>query len=420
MLLEPVGWRCIDLEAKAQARTRMNIEALPLLGFVYRRYEGDAILTWVMMSSFVVLAMQYFILTVFGLMNTPLQPVIQIISKGIVGAFYAVSLPILWIRWRRSYGLIIIFSALIFAVHYILFPKNREYIEAAVFPLFFASLPSLLLMLSVQDLRVFSQEIERVSHVIFAIGMSLTVLIVTRIVDFGQYSMPIAYQLFIPSIVYADKLFGCNNSKRKLLYLTKLVVSVLTILAIGARGPLIFIAIFIIIRMRVINGLRTSGLRYLVWLLLFVGGMVFSKQILSLLQELLRLSGRVSRSISWLLSANFSLGPREALYTEVANAILSKPLSGIGLAGDWVVVGYYVHNIVLELMAHFGMVLGGTAFLLILSIVIKNLLTDEPSAHSVATVWTCIGLLPLLISFSYLTYIPFWIFLGCMFKVREF
>ena len=74
----------------------------------------------------------------------------------------------------------------------------------------------------------------------------------------------------------------------------------------------------------------------------------------------------------------------------------------------------YVHNIFIEIIAHFGVIVGSLLLALLVLSLLKALTTKSPEIYDMFIIWTCVGLVPLLVSSSYLLRIDFWVLLGLM------
>jgi O-antigen ligase len=86
---------------------------------------------------------------------------------------------------------------------------------------------------------------------------------------------------------------------------------------------------------------------------------------------------------------------------------------GIGLAGDRLYTGgTYSHNIFLEIISGFGIIVGIIILLFLGCITIRSLFLKNKTRANLMLMWFCIGFVPLIVSGSYLTSFQFWIFLG--------
>jgi O-antigen ligase len=106
------------------------------------------------------------------------------------------------------------------------------------------------------------------------------------------------------------------------------------------------------------------------------------------------------------------LSGRDFLYKVVIEEVKNNPILGIGLAGDRRLINTYVHNIVLEILANFGTIIGSAFIILLALISFKTLFLSNKKVFDMISIWISIGLVHLIISSSYLLDFKFWIFLG--------
>lgn len=179
-------------------------------------------------------------------------------------------------------------------------------------------------------------------------------------------NMDTAYKV-LPSVMY---LIYWAFVHKKIRFWLPAVLAMLLMFLFGTRGPIIaeIAFLFVGLFLTIIN--RKSSFTKLVWLIIFAVAialicsgdfLVNAAQFLSKRFEDIGFSTRVFDSfIEGEISESQS---RNILYETVQNAILEKPLLGYGLMGDRPIVGFYVHNLFLEVWCHFGIVFG-TAVLL--------------------------------------------------------
>lgn len=147
--------------------------------------------------------------------------------------------------------------------------------------------------------------------------------------------------------------------------------------------------------------------------LTIVIGIIYINEILEYLYNLLLNFGIRSRSIQLFLRDDIYLSGREKIYDDVINGILDKPIQGIGLAGDRQIIGGgYAHNIFIEILANFGVILGSFIILILICLIISSLFTKENKRYNMIIIWISVGFVHLFVSGSYLIEFKFWILLG--------
>lgn len=383
-----------------------------------KKYNEDKKISLALMASFVILTIQYFMLIYFNLLDTGTGSRIQLISKGLVGlAFLYALLPVLKRSSIKAIG-IYGFSLLVFLIHFTIFPENRTYMTNLVFPFYFMSLPALIYTLSIKDLRVFKTIMKKSSYIVFIFGLLIGILVFFGRTSVGAYSMSLSYYMLLPTILFLDELM--NKFSLKTLVLTG--ISLLIILALGSRGAILCIIVFIFLKFIRPNSKRTYKRAFGHFSIICVGvvALIFMEQILMSIYNFLLRFGINSRSLILFTRENIYLSGRDRIYENVLSEILENSILGIGIAGDTRIIGNsYVHNFFIEVVGNFGVVLGSILSITVLLLIIKSLLTKDTLKYNLFIIWLSLGFVHLMVSSSYLTDLKFWIFLGLMINFNK-
>ncbi|WP_077369206.1 O-antigen ligase family protein [Anaerosalibacter sp. Marseille-P3206] len=362
------------------------------------------------MSSFVILTIQYLILIYFNLIGTFNGNRIQILSKIIVGLFYIIVLPTVLKRNKFKFVIAYFISIFIFLLNYIFFRENWVYLKTIIFPFFFTSLPSLIYSYSINDWNVLKDVMKKTSLIVFIVGFIIGVLVFSNRASVGTYSMSLSYYMLLPTIVYMDKIIEKFNFKSLIVVL----ISLLIILAVGSRGAIMCIGVFIILKFITTKkklNFKTI-LMYLIIIALIITFLLFLDTILENLYNFLLRFGIHSRSIQLFLQDDLHLSGRDYLYKRMVDETKANPLFGIGLAGDRAIMNGYVHNLILELIGNFGLIVGVLIITFLGVITFKVLFSKNKKVSGFMAIWFCIGVVHLMVSSSYLIDFKFWIFLG--------
>jgi len=108
--------------------------------------QDDKKISIALMSSFVVLTIQYLILIYYNLIETNTGSYIQLLSKGLVGLTFIYALPAVLRRSKIKFLIVYFVSIFIFLLQYVIFPENRYYVVDLLFPFYFMSLPALFIL----------------------------------------------------------------------------------------------------------------------------------------------------------------------------------------------------------------------------------------------------------------------------------
>lgn len=331
-----------------------------------------------LMSTFVILTIQYFILIVFNFMDTNAGTLIQNFSKVFVGLVYLSVLPLVLksdlMKIIKTYFLVIF----VILLHYAFYIENRIYIERILFPIMFMNLPAFVYSLCIKDFKKLKEIMTKASYIVFLTCLVLWLFIISGQVNIGLYSMALSYYILLPTIIFLDKLmdrFSFFNFGLSLL-------SLLMILTLGSRGAILCIIVFVLLKFIKKEGKRTYR-SVLIYLSLVCSGLVFiiyrDKVIMTIYNLLFQL-GLSSRTLLLFLQDGVHLSGRDEIYTNVIQEILKSPVFGIGLAGDRRFLdGSYVHNFFIEILGNFGLIIGSLLSILLILIVAKAICNSDKS-----------------------------------------
>lgn len=382
----------------------------------FKKYNEDKKISLALMASFVILTIQYFILIYFNLIDSGTGSRIQLISKGLVGLAFLYALPSVVKRSSIKAIGIYGFSLFIFLIHFTIFPENRTYMTNLVFPFFFMSLPAFIYTLSIKDLRVFKTIMKKSSYIVFIFGLLIGILVFLGRTSVGAYSMSLSYYMLLPAILFLDELM--DKFSLKLLVLVG--VSLLIILALGSRGAILCVLVFVFFKFIRPNSKRTYKRALGHFSILSTGfiALIFIEKILMSIYRFLLRFGINSRSLVLFTQENINLSGRDRIYETVVDEIINNTFLGIGLAGDLRITGgSYVHNFFIEVLGNFGVVFGLVVSISVVLLIIKSLFIKDRSKYNMVIIWLSLGFIHLMVSSSYLIDLKFWIFLGMMIKI---
>lgn len=380
--------------------------------------KPDQKISIALMSAFIILTIQYFVLIYFNLLGTSIGSSIQLFSKGLAGLAYLYAAPSVFKRSLKKFLEIYFIAVFIFLLHYAIFPENRQHVTSLLFPFFFVSLPALLYTLSIRDFQVFKKIMGKAAYIVFVVGLFLGLLIFSGRASIGTYSMVLSYYMLLPIVMFLDELLD----KFSIQILVFTILSLLIILALGSRGAILCIVIFLLLKFIKPNSKRTYKRVIGHFSLLGIGliALIFLEQIMRALYDFLLQFGITSRTLILFLQDGVHLSGRDRIYEKVMAEILQSPIIGIGIAGDTRIIGSsYAHNFFIEVIGNFGVVLGLLLCIGIILLIVKSLLTKDRDKYNLAIIWLSLGFAHLMVSSSYLIDIKFWIFLGFIIKFTK-
>ncbi|MBB6698254.1 O-antigen ligase family protein [Clostridium algidicarnis] len=232
-----------------------------------------------------------------------------------------------------------------------------------------------------------------------------------------KYFMPASYQLLLCACLHMNELFRNKKRRNKIICIALVVVEATLIFLYGSRGPLLCLAVFLIIKVMVEvwhnKGARRWALIGTITVILFI---VNYNSIINSVNNLLIQKGITSRTFSQLLSKSIMDDSGRSIFMNGAIELIKKNfLIGTGASSDVKLLGgQYVHNIFLELGVNFGIILGGAISLWIVVKHIQALFLERGLKKDLAIILTACGFIMLMVSGTYLQSIYLFMFMGLM------
>lgn len=224
----------------------------------------------------------------------------------------------------------------------------------------------------------------------------------------GDYSMAMGYALLYPTLLIIYMILR----KRSIIYILILAINVFVIISYGSRGQILSIAVFIILNL-IFNENSLSVKKLLLILFCMTIGLVLYFNLETILQLAIRLldsKGIQSRSLGYFLEKSHYTG-REVAWNSAIQRIKEKPFLGWTVGVDTSLDGFYPHQLFLELLLHFGVIVGSVASVYIIILALKNIIIY--CEHDKLTLLLfCYGFIPLMLTSEYLVWPSFWAFLG--------
>lgn len=364
------------------------------------------------MMPFLILTVQYLVLIFFHLLGTKNASIVQLISKLLVGIIYIYALPIVLKRSGKIFINTYLISFVIFAINYLIFEDNHIYLKELIFPFFFTCLPSFIYSISIKDFTVLKKVMKNISFIVLVVGIIIGLLIFSGRYSIGYYSMSISYYMLLPTIIYIDEMFQTLSLKSLFFTLSSFFI----ILSLGSRGAIVCCGVFILLKLirLKLKPLYKKVALYLSLTTISALAYLYFNEIINFLNINIMKFGIKSRTLTLLLRNDITeSSERNDIYNSVISEIIKKPFLGNGLAGDrQILSGRYSHNIFLEVMINFGVIVGGLLLIWGIYLIVKVLFTKDIEVYNITIIWISLGFVHFIVSSSYLTDFRFWIFIG--------
>ena len=265
------------------------------------------------------------------------------------------------------------------------------------------------------------------------VALAAGFVVVTQLMtlDTKSYSQWLSYLLLPSAIILQYHCFHSTNRIRFLVYIIAAIVSFGLLLSTGARGPLAIAVVYFIgsciLPKRFSPELRFALFLLIVFVAVFV--LVNLESVMSLLMTVMGengLSVRLARLYE--LNVLFVDDGRSSFADMTLGAILNAPL-GVGVGQDCVILasaqgaeaiaGNYPHNIFLEILLQFGIVVGTVILVGLACLIWKSFSKGTELERSYLCIMLMLGVMPLLVSGTYLEWDYFWATLGvCIAIIR--
>src|SRR5699024_2298788 len=121
-----------------------------------------------------------------------------------------------------------------------LYNENLIVIKENLMDYFLISVPSFILAMSLTNWSAFYRIIAKVSKMVLYLSIIIAILNSIELISIGPYSMALSNYLLLPALIFIDKSF-CEKKTANYLYV---IISVLLIILLGSRGPLLSIALY--------------------------------------------------------------------------------------------------------------------------------------------------------------------------------
>lgn len=379
----------------------------------------DRYLSFLFGFQYVLISLQYVIQ-----MFTPLGSSLRLIISLV---FNAVLIFLMIIVFKRvlekkfyfilsTYLIAIIFVAL----NYLLFPENRTYILEIQFDFLFLSLLSFIYIYTIKDYSYLLKSLYKAALIVSVVSV-LIYLIKIFLLDDNTYSIYFSYLITFSIIINLDKVL---YNKKSILRIALILMNAFIVLHVGSRGAILCILTYLLLSLFFRS--RFSLISKFLLLTFTTVFFVFYKEILTYTNQMLSMIGVYSRTLTSLTRENIYLSGREDIYENTILAINNNFFGGIGLTGDRVINnGTYTHNIILEILATFGVLFGSILIILLLIVFIKGCIFNEDiSGKTLSIIYLSYTLPMLMVSRTLWTQSEFWILLAlCLsainFKTRK-
>ena len=313
----------------------------------------------------------------------------------------------------------LVFMLIIF--HVLLFPELNSIFLFRIIRFVFVCITIYLIAQNIEISYSFLNKFKRYFNTIVLMLFLVDILFSLNFVEKNEsYSMGLSYSLLFYLSIYS--IF--KKKKKKIDYL-KILYMILFIFRYGSRGAIL--AYLVLVFTYLLNSLYFNK-RYkllFVYIITSIGMycIFFKTNFIGLVFQKIADFGIKSRTIILFQQKEIHLSGRGEIYKNVYNSILKDPFSIKGIFSDFFVTGIndYSHNIVLELLYQFGVILGGFLLFIILIIFFFSVYHKQKDFQdNLIFIFAVISIVHLMISGTLWESVEFWTWVGLYLKRRNY
>lgn len=379
------------------------------------------------------IAISYYMimLCIYSSFNIILPAEIMLIMHIVFYAFLINSLNVITKSFNLKHILFLFIGILVFLVS-LFFSKDETVFSLAGVTIVRECIPLFFLGAAVRNLDDLLKKL-KISAYIILLFTYISIFVTQSSGNVVEgYSQDVGYQNAIPFVVFLVD-YMQKKEKKDIL---GLAFSFFAILMGGARGPILCIGIAFFLAcifLGKFDGQRSVAY-FISFILIIVFISLFYQEILYGLLNLFEKFGVSTRILIGLIENDIADDSSRSTLANFAFEFAKEhPLIGTGIINDRkllfdnltvntnkTVFGYYCHNFFLENLMQFGLIPGIIVCFIWLKFIIQPMLRyNDLNLRAIAIVMCTAGFLPLLVSYSYITYQYFFLMAGFMFSYRN-
>lgn len=332
------------------------------------------------------------------------------------------SLNILMVRIKLKSISMIFFILFSLLVAFFYDVSNTEIQILLIKDFILICVPSLVIFSTLKDFKILYKYLI-ITSIIIVTSVFFNVFIFPSNAFSNQtYHQEQSYLLLLPILTFLNA--AVKNKNNKILYILLFLSSLLLLISMGSRGPLLSIVLYsaFIMCFQLYKRKKTILIFISFFILIYVFRDTLTFELLHLFDRL-GLSTRVFDRI--IASSFFADESRISLYKRSILLIVENPVLGIGLGNDRMllssalgisdmnnVLGLYVHNIFLEILLAYGIFIGGFIIVFWSLKIIKAIKRKNESFRHVYFILFFSSIIPLFVSGSFIASASFFALIG--------
>lgn len=325
--------------------------------------------------------------------------------------------------WNKTerYILFIIAFIFIFTIDYAFRPNSALYTTAGLVQNFLIfssnSLVGSFLFFFIGGIIKDYAKTRRYFHIASRIGLAAVLIAdyVSLFVIREKHYDDMAYAYGV-CILVCDILFELLDKRQKI-DIIFFAIGLLSLLISGTRGPIMCVAAVFVLWTFVYQK-KASVKVFSIFLVVIAAVFVYSDAFLQLLSDVDSFLQSVGiknlRILDYIYSnAIADSSGREEIYGVIWQKTLERPFVGYGIGGDRnLITNAYAHNIIFEILCHFGLVLGFIILAALIYWFLGSILCKNKDLAAISVVMVSAIVVKLLFSSSYIYSTELFMFLG--------
>ncbi len=339
---------------------------------------------------------------------------VALISKSIIGCILLFCIPFILYKVKKKIFVYTICLIGISFIQFAVFPNINEFFKETLLIYTTTIFPVVICFISISDYDKLLNKLVVTSFFISIITLIAFVVLGNNLFSNG-YSMGFANIMIFPTNIL---IYYILNKKTKMMYkilsIILFVSNIFVIFAFGSRGALLDIVAFFLFE--IFFNKEKSLKKYLIcftFIIALVILILFYQSIIQILIEIFSNLDLNSRTLYILLTEITHDSGRSELWNIIITGIKNSPFSIRGINAEYLLLGIYSHNFILDLLYEFGLFLGIPAIGYISYGIIKTLFAKK-NGYTIILQLVLFSFFPLLLlSESIWTSMFFWIWFLC-------
>ena len=349
-----------------------------------------------------------------------LQRVISLLCKAFILASLVLCVPAILSRMNRMLVITTAAVALVIALNCLLFPDTLGHFTGTAKTFLLTIFPGMVCFMLLEDYELCLGWLRRAAYLVAILNVA--VILACRGLHFSSgYDMGYANALILPTNLLIYVFWKRRQGvAAKLGTLALIAVNVFSVLAFGSRGSLVAMGVFFIVYgFKAMSRKLSRTTKTVLVSLLALCVLMYRYIFLGLFYLLEAVAGIRSRALYMLANVFSNDSGRGDIYNAILTKLRESPLAIRGINADYNVVGGYSHNIFLELIFAFGVVIGVVLCAYILYHIVRTLM-EKTDALGTMKLLMLFSFFPICLwSSSIWTSLYFWLWMVISWRTKR-